>query len=87
MKALGIVRNLDELGRLTIPKEVRKTNKWEDKAPMEMFMTEQGLLIRKYEDRSEELNEVLHDLKKALNGGTLKRDSIEKAIKVLKTQK
>lgn len=50
MKALGVVRRLDELGRIVIPKEIRKTNGWECGTPMEMFMDKQGLFIRPYGD-------------------------------------
>jgi bifunctional DNA-binding transcriptional regulator/antitoxin component of YhaV-PrlF toxin-antitoxin module len=83
MKALGIVRKIDELGRITLPMEVRRTNNWPEGAPMEMYMTEQGLLIRKYQDKSEELHEVVGQLKAALDGGILGRDSIQKAIDLL----
>ncbi|MBM7717173.1 AbrB family looped-hinge helix DNA binding protein [Bacillus thermophilus] len=48
MKPLGIVRKLDPLGRIVIPKEIRKTQGWDADQPLEMFMTENGLLIRSY---------------------------------------
>lgn len=47
-KALGIVRNVDELGRIVIPKEFRKTHGWLTGTPIEMFATEQGLLLQEY---------------------------------------
>lgn len=48
MKALGIVRRIDDLGRVVIPKEVRKSQGWDSGEPMEMFLSEEGLVIRPY---------------------------------------
>ncbi|HLR59640.1 MAG TPA: AbrB family transcriptional regulator, partial [Pseudogracilibacillus sp.] len=39
MKALGIVRKIDDLGRVVIPKEVRISQGWEPGHSMEMFMS------------------------------------------------
>ncbi|MGD6964505.1 AbrB/MazE/SpoVT family DNA-binding domain-containing protein [Fictibacillus phosphorivorans] len=86
-KALGIVRKLDELGRIVLPKEVRSTQNWPTGTPMEMLMTEQGLLIRKYQPASENLNQVIQDLKVAVDGGKVKRDSIRKAIEILQNKR
>ena len=58
MRALGIVRRIDNLGRVVIPMEIRKTNGWDEQTPMEMFSTEDGLLIRKYADIKEKANVV-----------------------------
>ena len=38
MKALGIVRKLDDLGRITLPIELRRTFKIEDNAPLEIYV-------------------------------------------------
>ena len=38
MKATGIVRNLDPLGRIVLPKELRRTLNLEDGTPLEIFM-------------------------------------------------
>lgn len=59
MKALGIVRKIDELGRVVIPKEVRNTQGWESGTSMEMFMSEEGLVMRQYGNKHEELVDVL----------------------------
>lgn len=61
MKTLGIVRKIDELGRLVIPKEVRTTQGWEAGQPMEMFMSNEGLVIRAYGDNQEQ-QEILTQL-------------------------
>lgn len=46
MKATGIVRKIDELGRVVIPKEIRRTLRIRDNEPLEIF-TDQGIVILK----------------------------------------
>lgn len=48
MKATGIVRRVDSLGRLVIPMELRRTFGIKEEDPMEIFTTEDGILIRPY---------------------------------------
>lgn len=48
MKATGIVRRLDELGRVVIPKEIRKTLRLKEGDPMEIYTERDHLLLRKY---------------------------------------
>lgn len=48
MKALGIVRKLDELGRVVIPKGVRTTQGWGAQQPLEMFMEDDRLIVKAY---------------------------------------
>ena len=39
MKATGIVRRIDELGRVVIPKEIRRTQRIRRGDPLEIFTT------------------------------------------------
>lgn len=49
MKATGIIRRMDELGRVVIPKEVRNALKLEDNIPLEIFTEDNDKVIfRKY---------------------------------------
>jgi bifunctional DNA-binding transcriptional regulator/antitoxin component of YhaV-PrlF toxin-antitoxin module len=48
MKALGIVRRIDHLGRITIPMEIRRVHGWNTGTPIEMFATDKGLLLKEY---------------------------------------
>ena len=49
MKATGIVRRIDELGRIVIPKEIRKTLRIREGDPMEIYTdVEGGITLRKY---------------------------------------
>ena len=41
MKATGIVRRVDELGRLVIPKEIRRTMRLAEGTPLEIFTDRQ----------------------------------------------
>lgn len=49
MKATGIVRRIDELGRIVIPKEIRRTLRIREADPMEIFTDHEGsIILRKY---------------------------------------
>ncbi len=48
MKDTGIVRNIDSLGRLVIPKEMRKTLDIAEKDPVEFFSDGNKIVLRKY---------------------------------------
>lgn len=48
MKATGIVRNIDELGRIVIPKELRDTHDISMGTPMEIFCDGDNIVLRKY---------------------------------------
>ena len=47
MKATGIVRRIDDLGRIVIPKEIRRQLKVTEGEPFEIFMTKEGEVILK----------------------------------------
>ena len=47
MKATGIVRRIDDLGRVVIPKEIRRTLKIREGMPMEIFTDVSGEVILK----------------------------------------
>ena len=48
MKATGIVRRIDELGRVVIPKEIRHTLRIKDGDPLEIFTDRDELMLKKY---------------------------------------
>ena len=53
MKATWIVRRFDDLGRIVIPKEIRRQlfgTKYTDGEPMEIFMDKDDIILRKYEE-------------------------------------
>ena len=48
MKATGIVRRIDELGRVVIPKEIRRTLRIKEGDPLEIFTDRDELTLKKY---------------------------------------
>lgn len=49
MKSTGIVRKVDELGRVVIPMELRKTLSIEEKDTIEIFVDEDKIILKKFE--------------------------------------
>ena len=49
MKSTGIVRKVDELGRIVLPSELRSTLNIKEKDPLEIFIEESKIILRKYE--------------------------------------
>ena len=55
MKATGIVRRMDDLGRVVIPKEIRKTMKLQEGDPLELFLDKGGIVFKRYSPIDEEM--------------------------------
>lgn len=49
MKSTGIVRKVDELGRIVIPKELRKKFCIEEKDGLEIYVENDKIILKKYE--------------------------------------
>lgn len=49
MKSTGIVRKVDELGRIVIPKELRKKFNIEEKDGLEIYVEDDKIILKKYE--------------------------------------
>lgn len=67
MKATGIVRRIDELGRVVIPKEIRRTLRIREGDPLEIFTDREGeVILKKYSpigelgDFAKEYAEAIH---------------------------
>ncbi len=68
MKATGIVRRIDDLGRVVIPKEIRRTLRIREGDPLEIFVDRDGeVILKKYSpigelgDFAKEYAESLHE--------------------------
>ncbi|AZB42463.1 AbrB/MazE/SpoVT family DNA-binding domain-containing protein [Bacillus sp. FJAT-42376] len=48
MKSTGIVRKVDELGRVVLPIELRRALHIEDKDPIEIFLDDEKIVLQKY---------------------------------------
>lgn len=66
MKATGIVRRIDDLGRVVIPKEIRKTLRIKEGTPLEIFTDREGEIILKKYSPIGELNVFAKELAEAL---------------------
>jgi len=49
MKSTGIIRKIDELGRVTLPIELRRNLDIEERDPIEIFVDNGSIILRKYE--------------------------------------
>lgn len=68
MKQTGVTRKIDELGRIVIPKEIRKNLGIRDGETLEIFTSEDSIIlkkyfeVRKYEDLSNKLCELIKNI-------------------------
>lgn len=92
MRATGIIRTVDNLGRIVIPKEVRRNTIITEGTPMEIFSTADGVVLKKY-NTSEELINVVAVLNEAVDNSvndldmeklTAIREHISEIMKILK---
>ncbi len=49
MKSTGVVRKVDELGRIVIPIELRRTMGIEEKDALEIYVDSEKIILKKYE--------------------------------------
>lgn len=69
MKATGIVRRIDELGRVVIPKEIRRTMRIREGDPLEIYTSNDGeVIFKKYSpigemsENAAQVAEIMHRL-------------------------
>jgi AbrB family transcriptional regulator (stage V sporulation protein T) len=70
MKATGIVRRIDDLGRVVIPKEIRRTLRIREGDPLEIFTAADGEVIFKKYSPIGEFTEFAHQYAEVLNRAT-----------------
>lgn len=51
MKSTGIVRKVDELGRIVVPIELRRMLDVKEKDPLEIFVNEDQIILQKYSSK------------------------------------
>ncbi|MCD7858895.1 MAG: AbrB/MazE/SpoVT family DNA-binding domain-containing protein [Firmicutes bacterium] len=70
MKATGIVRRVDDLGRIVIPKEIRRTLRIREGDPLEIFTEKDGgVIFRKYSPMGD-LQDFAAQMCEAIGSGT-----------------
>ncbi len=80
MKNTGIVRRLDELGRITLPIELRRTLGVDERDPLEIFVEDENIILRKYEP-SDIFNGSKEDLYE-FHGKRVSKESIVELAKM-----
>lgn len=50
MKTTGVVRRIDDLGRIVIPKEIRKSLRIKDGESLEIFLDSENIILKKYSE-------------------------------------
>ena len=66
MKATGIVRRIDDLGRVVIPKEIRRTLRIREGDPLEIYTDREGEVIFKKYSPMGEMGTMAAELAEAL---------------------
>ena len=69
MKATGIVRRVDVLGRVVVPKEIRKILGISEGDPLEIFTEKDGIILKKYSPLSN-MDEIANSVANALSRQT-----------------
>jgi len=85
MKSTGIVRKVDELGRVVLPKELRRTLGIEEKDPIEIYIDGDKIILKKYLPNAEK-EDVISSLEKMAVGANNPNviDVIDRAIKLIR---
>ncbi|SEU32546.1 AbrB/MazE/SpoVT family DNA-binding domain-containing protein [Paenibacillus sp. NFR01] len=84
MKSTGIVRRIDELGRVVLPKELRRTLNIDNLDPLEIFVNGEMIVLRKYTPGCVLCGNT-EDLKQ-LSGKLICRPCATEAVKLLGTR-
>ena len=73
MKATGIVRRIDDLGRVVIPKEIRRTMRIREGDPLEIYTDREGEVIFKKYSPIGELNSLPRNMQRPCTKPALSR--------------
>ena len=81
MKATGIIRRVDDLGRVVIPKEIRRTMKIREDDPLEIYTEKDAVVFRKYGvDLVGEADSLLENVVSYLDADAPCRDEVRLAL-------
>lgn len=77
MKATGIIRKVDELGRIVLPKDIRRSLNLKVGTPLEIYINGTSLILRQYsqlQNLQEQANDIAECLHKNLECDTVVSD-------------
>ena len=80
MKSTGIVRKVDELGRVVLPIELRRTLGIEEKNALEIFIDQDKIILSKYEP-SDIFTGSMEDLIE-FKGKKVSKESIKEMVRI-----
>ncbi|MFF5993678.1 AbrB/MazE/SpoVT family DNA-binding domain-containing protein [Lysinibacillus sp. KU-BSD001] len=85
MKSTGIVRKVDELGRVVLPIELRRTLGIEEKDSLEVFVEDDRIILQKYAPNAEKADVVKNLEQLASNANSaFEQETLLRAIKLIK---
>ena len=88
-RSTGIIRRIDELGRVVIPREIRNRIDIREGDPFELFTDNEGVYFKKYNPGSglvERVNRLMQEIKDNEEiGNDTRREVIESLRKIIET--
>lgn len=86
MMSTGIIRRIDDLGRITIPKEIRENLGIEEGTPMEIMVNDEGsIVLKKYIcEKGVGLEEAVKKIQETLDSPELKSEIPEDILNNMK---
>ena len=86
MQATGIVRRIDDLGRVVIPKEIRRSLKIREGDPLEIYIDDKtkSVMFKKYLENESALEEIQDIIDNSNDVPDVVKDLLKVAAKILK---
>ena len=63
MKTTGIIRRIDDLGRIVIPKELRKSLRIKNGDSLEIFVDQEDIILKKNHTKNGDKNEIFKKIR------------------------
>lgn len=86
MKSTGITRRIDDLGRIVIPKEIRKNLKIKENEVLEIFIENENIILKKFSSL-DDMDKILEKFIDVLEDITLNNVLITNREKIIGTSK
>lgn len=84
MKSTGIVRRIDDLGRVVIPKEIRRELRIREGDPLELFREGSAICFKKY-DTTPNVRSCITEIEESLIEGSVKDCLSSEEVSVIKS--
>lgn len=86
MRATGIVRRIDDLGRIVIPKEIRRSLNIEEGDPLEIYIDNKtkSIIFKRYLENKNTLEDIQDIIDNSNDVPDIVKDLLKVAAKILK---